>query len=504
MGRRGVSKGPRMINEIVRLKTLGLSKRKISKALAISRNTVDRYLAGGVDKPEPYHAPWSESIAWQEVFAWVNEGKALSDYHESRVESPPPYTSFWREFRRRYPQVDLEMHRHHPPGERCEIDFKGDAPALGYFDRPSGMFVQCRLYGAVSCFSQLFFSHATHAEKQVDWLSATAEAFRYFGGVPLTLVMDNAKANVTKAHRYDPDINKEFTHFCSHFGTAPIAARPCKPKDKNLIECLLGVFWRWARRRIKERRFYSLGELNQYLLELADEFNSRTMRKYGQSRRERFNAAEKPELLPLPTAAYAIGEWKTAKPHPDCHVQVLKNFYSVPYTLRGSTLEVRITNTLVEAFSGLERVACHFRAGPNTHGRYFTKLEHLPESQRAVKEATPTRVIEDAENVGPFTHKVIKHLILDARHPLMLLRRAQGILRLEKRYSKTALEQACKRVVDIGVNLPRLADLEDIIKCNVDPNSATVTPIKRNPNPFLRGQGTWASGNIEANMEEKR
>lgn len=86
----------------------------------------------------------------------------------------------------------------------------------------------------------------------------------------------------------------------------------------------------------------------------------------------------------------------------------------------------------------------------------------------------------------------------------MLLRRAQGILRLEKRYSKTALEQACKRVVDIGVNLPRLADLEDIIKCNVDPNSATVTPIKRNPNPFLRGQGTWASGNIEANMEEKR
>jgi transposase len=499
----GRAKGPRMIQEILRLRALGLSKRRIAKALSCSRNTVDRYVeAGGEGAAAPaaagqdYRAPWSEMVDWQEVHAATAKGDPLSALWEERVAARTetaavPYVSFWREYRRRFPHVPLELHKIHPPGERCEIDYKGDAPGLGYIDRRTKEFVPCRLFGAVLCFSQLFFPRATLTERQHDLLDSIGEAYGYFGGVPLTSAVDNAKAAVSRAHRYDPDIHREFAHFCEHFGTAPLAMRPGKPKDKNLIENALGVFWRWARRRLRGKTFHSLAELNAFLADIADEFNTRIQRKYGASRRDKFETGERSKLLVMPQSRYNFGEWKDAKVHPDCHVQIGRNFYSVPYHLRGKTVEVRLTPALVEAYANLECVARHIRVHPNAIGRYVTKANHLPEAQRAVREATPQRAVDDAAAVGGATEAVVRSLIEDARHPLMHLRRVQGILRLAKRYSKPDLERACQTLVDVGTKMPRLGDVEALIKSKRDPKSASVIPLQRQPNPYLRGQDSW-------------
>ena len=505
MIRRGKAKGPRMIKEIHRLRAMGLSKRKIAKALSCSRNTIDKYLAADGQsfekKPSSYRASWSEEVDWGALNGEINQGKPLQECWEvlfggkAPEDGAIPYVSFWREYRRRFPKIPLEMHKLHPPGERVEIDYKGDAPGLGYIDRATGDYVPCRLYGATLAFSQLFFPMATHTERQADLLSCTVAAFEYFGGVPLTSVVDNAKALVTKAHRYDPDIHKEFAHFCEHYGTAPIATRPCSPKDKNLIENALGVFWRWAGRRVRGRTFYSIGELNGFMREIADEFNAKTQRKYGLSRKEKFDQGERIKLLPLPAKTYRFGEWKKAKLHPDCHIQIGYNFYSAPYQLRGKMLEVRVTSSLIEVFHDLSRVACHIRVSGRSRGRYQTKHEHLPEAHVAVLEATPQTILEQAFEVGPKTGGLIERMFSEARHPLMYLRRAQGILRLANRYSKSSLEQASEVVFDLDSLTPRLADIEAIIKTNLNPRSATILPIRRNPNPYLRGQQSWSDTN---------
>ena len=499
----GRAKGPRMIQEIHRLKALGLSKRRIAKALGCSRNTIDKYLEvgdEGASAPaadgQKYRAPWSELIDWQQVHAATAKGDPLSALWEEKVTARTetaavPYVSFWREYRRRFPHVPLELHKIHPPGERCEIDYKGDAPGLGYIDRRTKKFVPCRLFGAVLCFSQLFCPRATLTEKQNDLLDSIGEAYAYFGGVPLTSAVDNAKAAVSRAHRYDPDIHREFAHFCEHFGTAPLAMRPGKPKDKNLIENALGVFSRWARRRLRGKAFHSLAELNAFLAHLADDFNARIQRKYGVSRRHKFEESERSRLPPLPQNGYSFGEWKDAKVHPDCHIQVGKNFYSVPYTLRGKTVEVRQTTALIEAYANLECVARHIRAHPNATGRYITKTAHLPDAHQAMHEATPQRAVEEAADVGEATETIVRSLIEEARHPLMHLRRVQGILRLTKRYSKADLERACQTLVEVGTKLPRLGDVEALIKNKLDPKSAPVIPIQRQPNPYLRGQDSW-------------
>jgi transposase len=489
-----------MIHEIQRLKALGLSKRMIAKALGCSRNTVDKYLSSPeeavTEATASYKAPWSDMVNWPDVEAATSRGMAVSLYWEQRIATNEdlhhvPYVSFWREYRRRFPNIPIELHKLHPPAERCEIDYKGDAAGLGYIDRHSREYIPCRLFGAILCFSQLFFPRATVTEKQDDLLGSVASAYRYFGGVPLTTAFDNAKAAVHKPHRYDPDINREFAHFCEHFGTAPLAMRPGQPKDKNLIENALGVFWRWARQRIQERTFHSLVDLNDYLHDLAEEFNHRIQRKYGVSRRSKFDLGERERLLPLPGSAYSVGEWKTAKPHPDCHIQVGKNFYSIPHELRDKTVDVRITPTLVEVYRDLDCVARHIKCFGNTVGQYITNEFHLPEAHRAMREATPRQVQEQAEQIGQSTAKVIKNLIEKPRHPLAYLRRCQGILRLSKRYSASALEKSCSTLLSIGAETPKLSDVENIIKAKAGSEPANVIPIKRQQNPFLRGQESW-------------
>jgi hypothetical protein len=510
-----------MIKEILRLKSMGLGSKAVASALGISKNTVKSYLraheaaasdgvpgpvvlalARGVAATAPtYMAPWAPLVDWQTVKDAADRGVQLAHYFEEHVAvaddarlSAVPYVTFWREFKRRFPTITLDFHKIHPPGERGEVDYKGDAAGLGFIDRLTGTFVECRLFGHILCFSQLFYAEATRTEKQVDMLGALAQSFYFFGGVAHTTAVDNAKAQVTRAHRYDADINPEFFRFAEHFGTAPLAMRPRKPKDKNLIENALGVFWRWAGPKIRQKTFFSLAELNRFIRELLAIFNSRIQKKYGHSRQQKFERGEKEKLLELPATAYDVGEWKKLKLHPDCHVQCGYNFYSAPYTLRSKELDVRVTPNFVEIFHQLERVALHLAASPNHRGRYVTKDAHLPPAHLAMKEFTPTKALSDAANIGTAAATIVDRLLTNARHPLLYLRRIQGILRLSTRHSPAALESACQVLVNLGVQTPRLDDVEGIIKNrSKDTTRPDAAEIKRGPNPNLRGQKTWST-----------
>lgn len=495
---KGRVKGHRMIHEIRRMNNLGISQRKIAKALDISRNTVKKYLSDlekeGVDTKK-YSAPWSDQVDWQQVKVETEGGACLFHYWEENLEKENlnlsvPYISFWREFKRRYPDIPIDFHKNHPPGERCEVDFKGETHGLGYIDPITKKYVPCRMFGSILCFSQLLFIRVTENEKQMAFLNSVARSYEYFGGVPHTTAVDNAKAQVTKAHRYDADINPEFFKFANHYGTAPLAMRPKKPKDKHLIENALGVFWRWSRKKIKHENFRSIGEINNFILKLLDIFNNRTQRKYGMSRREKFQSNEKEKLLSLPVSKYISGLWKKAKVHPDCHIQVNFSFYSVPYQFSGQEVDVRITSDSIEIFVDIERVAIHRKFGDNSRAQYRTERNHLPESHQALKDQTPQNVIEQAEKIGPATLQVIESLLTGgSHHPFTYLRRSLGIVRLAKRHSAQGLESACLSVLSLRIEKPRLKDIEGIIKFNkVQKHNNSIT---RQPNENLRGQDSW-------------
>ena len=113
--------------------------------------------------------------------------------------------------------------------------------------------------------------------------------------------------------------------------------------------------------RLRHRRFFSLPDLNVAIAALLENLNNRPMRRIGKSRRQLFEEIERPALAPLPPVPFEYAEWKSAKVHPDYHVEVDKTFYSVPHQLIGRCVEVRLTHRMVEIFHAHQRVASHVR-----------------------------------------------------------------------------------------------------------------------------------------------
>jgi hypothetical protein len=100
-----------------------------------------------------------------------------------------------------------------------------------------------------------------------------------------------------------------------HYGVAVVPARPAKPRDKAKVESAVLVVQRWVLARLRNRRFWSLGELDQAISELIDELNRRPFKKLEGSRRSAFESLDRPALQPLPARRYELGTWTRAKVH---------------------------------------------------------------------------------------------------------------------------------------------------------------------------------------------
>ena len=182
------------------------------------------------------------------------------------------------------------------------------------------------------------------------------------------------------------------------------------------------------------------------------------MKDYGVSRNQRFEE-EKKQLKAQPPSPFEISEWRQAKVHPDCHIQVEKNFYSVPFVYVSQRVRVRLSEKMVEVFSeDSHPLTAHTRL--MGIGQFSTYDFHYPEAKLSVARFEVRHAKEQAKKLGPHVEKLVDEL-LSGHHPLRHLRRVQGILRLSKRYPITleALDHACQRAMVF--NKKRLAYIKD-------------------------------------------
>jgi hypothetical protein len=135
----------------------------------------------------------------------------------------------------------------------------------------------------------------------------------FLGGVPRQIVCDNLRAGTTRACFYEPMVNRTYTDLASHYRTAVLPARPYKPRDKAKVEVGVQVVQRWILARLRNRRFFSLGELNEAIRELVTQLNDRPMRGCGTTRRALYEQVDKPALLPLPSTPYEYAQWKRCR-----------------------------------------------------------------------------------------------------------------------------------------------------------------------------------------------
>jgi transposase len=114
------------------------------------------------------------------------------------------------------------------------------------------------------------------------------------------MVPDNLKSGVSKACKYEPDLNPTYRDMAEHYGCAVLPARPYRPRDKAKVEAGVLIAQRWILAVLRHRTFYSLLELNTAIRECLDRLNTRLLRRVKKARRELFEALDRLNALPLP------------------------------------------------------------------------------------------------------------------------------------------------------------------------------------------------------------
>lgn len=460
----------RKVSEILRLKAeAGLSDRLIGRTVGASRSTVQECLRrcreAGIGWPLPagldeaglmarlYQraAPARQvpAIDFSEVHRELKRPGVTREllWQEYKAHEPQglQYTAFCNHYRRWLAGQELVLRQEHLPGDKAFVDYAGHTVPI--VDRLTGEMHPAQVFIAVLGCSNYTFAEATASQKLPDWLASHVRALAYFGGCPAALVPDNLKSAVTKARRYEPDLNPAYQEFAEHYGVAILPARVRKPRDKAKVETAVLIVERWILARLRNQQFFSLEALNAAIATLLEQLNTRPFKKMAGCRRSRFLELDQPALRPLPPRPYEFAEWKKARVHPDYHIEVGRAYYSVPYRLVGERVEVRLTASVVEIFHGGQLVAAHARA--SERGRRSTRHAHRPDKHVAVIDASLTRTLQWARDIGPATEQVIQNQAARRKHPEETLRSAQGILRLARDFSTAKLEAACLRALEL-------------------------------------------------------
>jgi transposase len=342
------------------------------------------------------------------------------------------------------------------------VDFAGDTVAV--IDPSSGEARATHIFVAALGASNFTYAEARWSEGLADWIGAHVNALTVIGGVPKAVVCDNLKAGVTKPSRYEPGINRSYAELATHYGFAVLPARVRKPRDKAKAEIAVQIVQRFVLARLRNRRFFSLDELNSAIRTCVADLNDKIMRKLGKSRRELFDTIERAALKPLPSEPYRYAEWKRARVAPDYHIEVAAHYYSVPSRLIREVVEARITSTTVEIFHRGTRVASH--AFSALRNRHTTIPEHMPSAHRRHAEWTLARLMQEAEKVGPAALALFEAIMRAKPHPEQGFRSCLGILRLAKEYGADRLEAACRRGNDIGAT--SYGSIASILKHGLD------------------------------------
>jgi transposase len=495
----------RRIKEILRLKyELGLGQRQIARSCSIGQSTVHDYLqraeTAGLGWPLPQE--WDDDRIEKELF-----GRSSPRSEPPSRRTPPDFSHIhdqlrqhrhltlrllWEEYRQAHPdgyrysyfcdryqqwrrKLNVVLRQDHKAGEKMFVDWAGHT--IPVHDRNNGQVWQASLFVAVLGASSYTYAEATRDQQSESWIQAHVHALEFYGGVPSLIVPDNTRTGVTRACRYDPDLNPTYQERAMHYGVGVMPARPYKPRDKAKVESAVLLAERWIIAALRHRRFYDLAELNQAIRELLVTLNDRPFRKRDGSRSSIFTALDQPALRSLPGERFDLSQWSRARVNIDYHIAFDGNVYSVPYSLTGVLVEIRSTATTVEIFHNSPRVASHLRA--RTRGQTVTNPEHRPRSHQAHLEWTPSRMVSWAETIGPFTARLFERILADKPHPEMGYRSCLGLIRLASQYSMERMEAAAERALLTGAC--RYQSVKSILKNALDRQPLGLSPSPPGP-----------------------
>ena len=504
------------VQEVLRRVQAGQSTRQIARETGIDRKTIRRYLgeakrqevlgrgpvgaeaASSVGRKVQGRRPAAASQQWQtllgrreQIREWLAGGEPLRlvRVHEllARDGIEVGYTTL-----RRFARRELGWHKQGPtvrlddppPGQEAQIDFG----LMGRVVDGEGKSRRLWALLVTLSMSRYTFVWPTFTQTVADVCAGLDAAWRFFGGMPKHVVLDNATAMVVRASRTDPTLNAAFQDYTTARGLFADTARVRHPQDKPRVENQVAY--------VRERWFAGetfpseLGPIREHAARWCQEVAG--ARVHGTTRRvprDVYDAEERPHMQPAPTADFDVPHWCEPKVHPDHHVQVLKALYSVPTRHIGKTLRARADRSTVRLYLGMELIKVHPRKRP---GERSTDAQDFPPGKApwALRDVDSVlgRAGQYGAQVGAFAARLLAGPV-----PWLRLRQAYGLLRLCDRYGQDRVNALCARALAFDViDVPRLEGmLKDARRAEDGAVAAgRVIPL---PARFARDPATFAT-----------
>lgn len=467
----------RKIKQIFKLYSEGVSKRKISLIIGLSRNTITKYIdffkrynltsyevsamtheelnnlfkSDHKDKSQqlltlekyfPYFdkelrkTGVTKELLWQEYYAKHPDGYKITQFR------------YW--YREWAKEVSPVMHFTHKAGDKLFIDFTGKK--LSIVDPHTGEIQDMEVFVCVLGSSQYTYVEACESQKKEDFIACVENALWFYGGVPQALVPDNLRAAVTKSSRYEPKVNQDFADFAAYYETVVLPTRAYKPRDKAIVENAVRIIYTRVFAALRNETFHSKSELNKAILEQLKLHNNMSFRGREYSRYSLFEEVEKHQLKALPSKRYEIKRSANATVHKNSHIYFGKDkhYYSVPYQNIGKQVKVIYSDNVVELYHQQEVLAVHTRS-KQKYG-YTSLKEHMPSHHRFVSEWSSEKFIAWADQIGDQCKILIIKILDKKQHPEQSFKSCLGILHLAKKVGNIRLENSCKRALEYGAH----------------------------------------------------
>lgn len=386
------------------------------------------------------------------------------------------------------------------PGEVAQVDFG----RLGTLEVAPGKRRVVYALLVTLVHSRHQYVHVTHSQKLPDLIDGLEDAWEFFGGIPARVILDNLRAAVTKADRYDPLFQRTFEEYAAYRGfvidTAVAGAPTHKPHVERGVPYVRDSFFRgetWLDLAHVQR------EARRWVLEVAG------MRVHGTTQKrpyEVFESAEKNKLLPLVRERFDPPTWRSdAKIHPDHTVVFEKATYTVPTRYVGSkkTAEIRGDSKLVRIYVDGELVKTHERQPPG--GRSIDHADY-PQHKAGYTMRDPDRMIREARTRGEHTGIFMERL-LEGDYPWAKLRQAYALLRYCSKYGRERVDAACRRALAFDVinvkKVERIVKLGTDVRLDPARSHPTGGELVQLPLRFQRPAGSFSHQQNQPHQDER-
>jgi transposase len=394
---------------------------------SVSESTLAKIPAHARSACEP-HREWIE--------AQIRLGRnAMAIYQElvDRYDFKHQYNSvkrFVRCLKRREPeQFDrLEF----LPGEEAQVDYGQGAPTrcpkTGKMRRP-------RLFVMTLRYSRRSFRKVVWNSSQEVWARLHEEAFRYFGGCPRYVVLDNLKEGVLKPDIYEPLLNHVYGAMLNHYDVVADPARVEDPDRKGSVENAIN---HTQETPLKGKTFESIEEQNAFLMHWEEKWAA--PRVHGRAKRQvqAMFEEEKPFLKPLALMPFRYFKQESRTVWDDGLIQVGQCYYAALPAPLFSQVWVRIYDLEIEVLDQKTMTVLRRHRRKERPGDIaFEPGDRIFNPSRETE-----RLLKQAEAIGPWAAKMCHELFKE--NGRIGQKKIQGIVALTRKHSASRIESACK------------------------------------------------------------